>query len=147
MIAIQRQLHLPQLSKIWPLPSAAAMAALTFIPYTLPHSGSKKFSADGFRSIDDFGQPHDEPAKSASQSMDRPGIQQGAKRGSKVRNRTSPAEFKDPYRNMPEDLAKWCREGSVSDSTDFIKRKGHSSSTAQDRGDCRGKRGSRALVK
>jgi hypothetical protein len=100
------------------------MAGLTFIPYELPGNGSQKFSADKFRLIDDFAKPCDEPAKSASQSTDRSVSRQRGELASKVRDRSSPAELIDPYRNFPKDLVKWLYQEPVSDYTDFNEQKG-----------------------
>lgn len=113
------------------------MADLTFIPYELPNNISQKFSADKFRPIDDFTKPCDKPA---SQPTDWSVSQQGGEPASKVRDRSSPAKFIDPYRNLSEDLVKWLRQKPVSDCTGSNKQEGDSSSKAQDRGDSQGKR-------
>ena len=70
--------------------------------------------------------------------------EQGGEPASKVRGRSSPAEFIDPYGNFPEDLVKWLREESVSKSTDFNKLGDDSGSKAQDKGGCKGERDSQS---
>jgi len=69
--------------------------------------------------------------------------EQDGEPASKVRGRSSPAEFIDPYGNFSEDLVKWLREESVSKYTDFSKQ-GTIAAPKLRTGGCKGERNSQS---
>lgn len=93
--------------------------------------------------VDHKAEAEEEEEEGGEEKKEEPQEQDGEP-ASKVRGRSSPAEFIDPYGNFPEDLVKWLREESVSKNTNFSKQGDDSSSKAQDRGGCKGERDSQS---